>query len=317
MNSGSSSSSTTAASSNNRSFSATASSQHAYAHLLPPTFQDDIIRWIKDDCPSTDIGGFVVGEKVEEAHLFCKTSGMLAGVPFAQAVFDHLKLQVEWQFADGCYIDVNQHPNKKAVVAIVSGKCRHILLAERTALNILSRASGVATEAYKAATIARKVGWHGYVAGTRKTTPGFKMVEKYALVVGGASTHRQDLSQMVMLKDNHIWSAGNITAAVKKARQAAGFSMKIEVECQSVEEAIEAASAGADIVMLDNFTHETIGPAASRVKEVHPTVLVEASGGISESSMHLYMHPSVDVISRGSLTQGYPCLDFSLKVAHS
>ena len=107
-----------------------------------------------------------------------------------------------------------------------------------------------------------------------------------------------------MLKDNHIWSAGNITKAVVKARSAAGFSMKIEVECQSAEEAIEAAAAGADIVMLDNFTSETIHSAAKEVKDAYPNVLIEASGNIKEDNMHLYMSPHIDIISRGSLTQG-------------
>jgi nicotinate-nucleotide pyrophosphorylase (carboxylating) len=154
------------------------------------------------------------------------------------------------------------------------------------------------------------------MAGTRKITPGFGKVEKYAMVVGGIATHRMDLSQMVMLKDNHIWSAGSITNAVVKARSAAGFSSKIEVECQSVEEAAEAAAAGADIVMLDNFTCDTIKAAADRVKAQFPHVLVEASGGITDETMQYYMHASVDIISRGSFTQGYACLDFSLKIAH-
>jgi nicotinate-nucleotide pyrophosphorylase (carboxylating) len=201
----------------------------SFAHLLPPGYKTEISRWVHEDCPTTDIGGFVVGEKVEVAHLLCKTSGVLAGVPFAQAVFDLLDLEVKWFYEEGTFIDINTAANKKVVVAHVTGKCRNILLAERTALNIMSRAAGVATQARTAVDIAKKYGWKGYVAGTRKTTPGFKMVEKYALVVGGAATHRQDLSQMVMLKDNHIWSAGNIPAAVHKARQAAGFSMKIEV----------------------------------------------------------------------------------------
>ena len=185
----------------------------AYSHLLPPTYRQEVVGWLKDDCPSTDIGGFVVGEKAEVANLYCKTSGVLAGVPFAQTVFDHLELTVKWMIPEGEYIDIDRDPSKKVIIATVTGKCRHILLAERTALNILARASGIATEAYKAVQIAKNAGWNGYVAGTRKTTPGFKMVEKYALVVGGAATHRQDLSQMVMLKDNHIWSAGSITAA--------------------------------------------------------------------------------------------------------
>lgn len=132
-------------------------------------------------------------------------------------------------------------------VATVSGKCRHILLGERTALNILTRASGIASLAKRAADLAKARAWHGHVAGTRKTTPGFRLIEKYALLVAGAATHRHDLSQMVMLKDNHIWSCGSITRAVHKARRAAGFSMKIEVECQSFEEAQEAVR----VLMVD------------------------------------------------------------------
>ena len=110
--------------------------------------------------------------------------------------------------------------------------------------------------------MARSCGWAGHVAGTRKTTPGFRIVEKYALLVGGAATHRLDLSQMVMLKDNHVWQAGSITKAVQTAKSAAGFSAKIEVEARDLEEALEAAKAGADIVMLDNFTPSSLKAAA-------------------------------------------------------
>lgn len=203
--------------------------KNKYSHLLPPTFREDVHRWMKEDCPTTDIGGYVVGEKEETAHLLLKSPGVLAGVPFAQAVFDMLELNVEWLIEEGESINIDITKKEKKIIAIVTGKVRNILLAERTALNTLSRASGVATQAKAAVDIALEHGWHGHVAGTRKTTPGFRTVEKYALIVGGASTHRQDLSQMVMLKDNHIWSCGGITAAVRKAKQAAGFSMKIEV----------------------------------------------------------------------------------------
>lgn len=162
----------------------------------------------------------------------------------------------------------------------------------------------MATAARRAADIKARCEWHGFVAGTRKTTPGFRQVEKYALIVGGAATHRLDLSQMVMLKDNHIWSCGSITNAVKKAKVAAGFSIKIEVECQSLAEGMEAAGAGADIVMLDNFTPEAIHDAARTIKEAFPHVLIEASGGITEASMERFMTPYIDIISRGALTQG-------------
>jgi len=283
-----------------------------FGELLPPTFKDEVIQWLKDDCPKTDVGGFVVGSKTESATLYCKSSTVLAGVPFVNVVLEYCNLTVRWLIAEGMPIEVDSAG--KVVVAVVSGDARNILLAERLSLNILSRASGVASASRRAVAIKQAKGWHGYVAGTRKTTPGFATVEKYALLVGGASTHRLDLSQMIMLKDNHIWSAGNITNAVHKARQAAGFSAKIEVECQSVEEALEACAAGAEIVMLDNFTSDRIGAAAQQVKDKYPHVLVEASGGITEETMGEFMHSSVDIISRGSLTQGYACADYSLKI---
>lgn len=198
-----------------------------FHELLPPTFKDEVIQWLKDDCPKTDVGGFVVGTKTESATLFCKSSTVLSGLPFVNVVFEYFGLTVHWLLAEGTAIEVEG--SGKVVVAKVSGEARNILLAERLSLNILSRSSGVAAAARRAIELKKTHGWHGYVAGTRKTTPGFGNVEKYSLLVGGASTHRLDLSQMVMLKDNHIWSAGNITNAVHKARSAAGFSIKIEV----------------------------------------------------------------------------------------
>ena len=121
---------------------------------------------------------------------------------------------------------------------------------------------------------------------------------------------------MVMLKDNHIWSCGSIEKAVGLARKAAGFSQKIEVECQSLDEAFQAAKAGADIVMLDNFTPEKLRTDAAAFKEKFPHVLVEASGGITTATMPDFLSPHVDIVSQGTLTQGYPCVDFSLKIIH-
>lgn len=194
--------------------------------LLPLTFKEEVIRWIKEDCPTTDVGGYVVGNIDYQANLYCKANTILAGMPYVDEICKYLDLKCVWNVNEGDYIDTN---GNKIIIAKLSGKCRNLLLAERTCLNILSRASGVASGARKAVEIKESNHWHGYVAGTRKTTPGFKNVEKYALVVGGAATHRLDLSQMVMLKDNHIVIAGNITNAVKQARSVAGFSIKIEV----------------------------------------------------------------------------------------
>uniref|UniRef100_A0A7S2XY56 Nicotinate-nucleotide pyrophosphorylase [carboxylating] n=1 Tax=Fibrocapsa japonica TaxID=94617 RepID=A0A7S2XY56_9STRA len=287
--------------------------KYDFSHLLPPSWKTTLEEWLHEDIPSFDIGGFVVGEKPEVAVLLGKADGMIAGCPFFEAVFEIMGCKVDWIKHDGDVLDLSSM-GPKVPVAYVSGSCRHLLMGERTALNIIQRCSGVATIAHNAVELAKKEKWHGMIAGTRKTTPGFRLVEKYGLIVAGAATHREDLSQMVMLKDNHVVSAGGITKAVKKAKRATGFSCKVEVECQSLEEAIEAAQAGAEVVMLDNFEPEKLKEAAAEVKRQFPFLTIEASGGITMETMPQFFSEHVDVISRGSLTYGYPCLDFSLKI---
>ena len=175
----------------------------SFAHLLPPSFRSLVSAFLAEDTPSFDIGGFVVGETTVEAVLLLKGAPLssesvggvvLAGVPFFDAVFAELACSVEWAFKEGDVVTV------PARVATVRGPARAVLGGERTALNILARATGVATDARALVNEAKKLGWHGSVAGTRKLTPGFRLIEKYALLVGGAATHRMDLSQMVMLK---------------------------------------------------------------------------------------------------------------------
>jgi len=267
--------------------------------------------------PSFDVGGLVVGTEEKSAQLLLKSPGIFAGKPFFDRIMKAVECKVHWEevAVEGrMYGDASS--DNRIVLATVTGPVNAILRAERTALNVISRCSGVATASYEACEEARKSGWTGQVAGTRKTTPGFRIVEKYGLLIGGASTHRLDLSQMVMLKDNHIWSAGSITQAVKIAKKAAGFSQKIEVECQSLEEAIEASNAGADIVMLDNFEPTKLKLDAKELKSKFPHVLIEASGGITTETMKDHLSDDVDIVSQGKLTQGYQSLDFSLKILH-
>jgi nicotinate-nucleotide pyrophosphorylase (carboxylating) len=283
----------------------------SFEAALPPFYRDTVASWLRDDCPSLDVGGLVVGDAETSATLWCKSSGVLAGRPFFDATFEELGCAVTWAVSEGTLIDALA---EKVQVATVTGPARRLLLGERTALNALSRASGVASAARQCVEVARSCGWQGHVAGTRKTTPGFRIVEKYALLVGGAATHRLDLSQMVMLKDNHVWQAGSITKAVTIAKTAAGFTAKIEVEARDLEEALEAARAGADIVMLDNFAPGALKVAAKALKAAFPSVLVEASGGITLATMAQYLSEHVDVVSQGALTQGYACVDFSLKL---
>mmetsp|Transcript_28664 Transcript_28664/g.60789 ORF Transcript_28664/g.60789 Transcript_28664/m.60789 type:complete len:331 (+) Transcript_28664:99-1091(+) len=311
--------------------------------LLPLHFKEEVRLFLKQDMPHYDVGAFVVGDRPAVAHLLAKTDGVLAGVPFFDAVFEELGCTVEWQAAEGALVGPGHggcegageaatssaatasasfdataaHFKGRQLVAVVKGPVHRLLQGERTALNILSRASGIAAETRKLVAEKERLGWHGQIAATRKVTPGFRLVEKYAVIVGGGVPHRMNLSDMVMLKDNHVWACGgSISEMVKRARTACGFSSKIEVECQKLEEALEAAEAGAEVVMLDNFPGAEAKVAARKLKERFPHGLtVEVSGGLTTETMGAYLCPDIDVVSFGRLTHGYGVVDFSLKVS--
>lgn len=190
----------------------------------------------------------------------------------------------------------------------------------------------------------RAHGWQGTLAGTRKTTPGFRIVEKYGMLVGGADPHRHDLSHMVMLKDNHVWACANnraaadgagddgsggsgnvataIPRAVAAAKAAGGFATKVEVECRSVEEANAAIGAGAEVIMLDNFSADGVRAAAKQLKDEwsgdgkkKAAFLIEVSGGLNEDNAASFTCPDIDILSTSSIHQGVSTVDFSLKVS--
>ncbi|KAF6724525.1 Nicotinate-nucleotide pyrophosphorylase [carboxylating] [Oryzias melastigma] len=285
---------------------------HPVVHSIPRHTLTRLAReWLAEDTPNFDPAGVCVGSEDTEARLLCKSPHtILAGCPFFTAVFHEVGCTVDWIYQEGAELG----PDSVTLTAVVRGPARDLLLGERPALNCLTRASGIATRCSQLQSIAKASGWHGEVAGTRKTTPGFRLVEKYAMLVGGVSMHRQDLSGMVMLKDNHVWASGSITKAVQVTRSVCGFSSKIEVECQSTAEGREAAAAGADIVMLDNFKPEELHSAAKVLKTEFPALLIEASGGVTPENLPLFLSPHVDIISLGCITQGCPVADFSLKV---
>jgi nicotinate-nucleotide pyrophosphorylase (carboxylating) len=218
---------------------------------------------------------------------------------------------VEWHYPEGSLLTPITH------VATVTGPARSILLGERVALNTLARCSGISTQTHHLLHLLRAAGYPNTLAGTRKTTPGFRLPEKYAMLVAGADPHRHDLSTMTMLKDNHIWACnGSITAAVKAAKAVGGFAVKVEVECRTEDEAHEAAAAGADVVMLDNFSPEGVKIAAKNIKEKWGPrgVLVEISGGLTEENVGAFVSPDIDIISTSSIHQGVKHVDFSLKI---
>jgi nicotinate-nucleotide pyrophosphorylase len=305
-------------------------------HLLPASWKTQITAWLAEDTPSFDVGGFVVGDELRTATLWGKSSGILAGIPFFNEVFAQCGCTVEWHSREGSHIET--HHGGKMALATVRGPARGLLEGERVALNILARCSGIASMSRRLLVNLRSAGYKGILAGTRKTTPGFRLVEKYGMLVGGADTHRMDLSTMTMLKDNHVWSRGSITKAVHAAKAAGGFSVKVEVEVQSEEEADEAIAAGADVVMLDNFTGDGVKVAARSLKEKWKgkrEFLLEVSGGLTEDNAERYicngrfltsytrrngvgcpltLFPDVDILSTSSIHQGVRHIDFSLKI---
>ncbi|WPH04273.1 Hypothetical protein R9X50_00716200 [Acrodontium crateriforme] len=286
------------------------------ANLLPPSWKRAITAWLEEDTPSFDYGGFVVGDGPAEARLLAKSPGVLAGVPFFDEVFKQLECTVEWHAKEGDLVG----KEKKQHIATVKGPVRCVLLGERVALNLLARCSGIASKSYDLLALLRKAGYKNTLAGTRKTTPGFRLVEKYGMLVGGCDPHRHDLSAMTMLKDNHIWACGgSIPTAVAAAKAAGGFAIKVEVECQTEEEANTAIEAGADVVMLDNFTPEGVRVASKNLKNRwgrgrDAKALIEVSGGLTEENVADYVCDDIDIISSSSIHQGTKHVDFSLKV---
>lgn len=263
-------------------------------NLLPPSWKTQVTTWLAEDTPSFDYGGFVVGSAERTATLWAKSNGILAGIPFFDEVMSQVGCTVVWYHKEGCHLQDQRgaRPGHKVKVATVTGPTRGILLGERVALNILARCSGVASQSRGLLLNLRSAGFKGVLAGTRKTTPGFRLVEKYGMLVGGADTHRMDLSTMIMLKDNHIWARGNITEAVTAAKSAGGFSVKIEVEVDSEEAADEAIAAGADVVMLDNFEPDAMKVVARSLKgkwvgKKH--FLLEVSGGLTAANAEMYV----------------------------
>lgn len=290
----------------------------SFADLLPAEgeWKAQLVRFVQEDIPSFDYGGFVVGSNEKSGTLWMKSDGVVAGVVFAKEVFKMFNLNVEWNYDDGTHLKPSTVDGGKICVAKVRGSAKDILQAERLVLNILARLSGVASQTKLVVDAARTAGYNGIIAGTRKTTPGLRIMEKYAMLVGGADSHRYDLSSMIMLKDNHIWATGSITKAVESARKVGGFSIKIEVECGSYEEACEACDAGADVVMLDNFSGEELKIVAAKLKEQYKNVLLECSGGLRLDNLGGYLCNAVDIYSTSSIHQGTGIVDFSLKIDH-
>ena len=269
-------------------------------------FDEAILRALKEDIPWEDVSANSVvpaGAK-GVAELIAKADGVLAGLAVFERTFTLLDPAVKVVF----YKEEGEEVKKGERVAQVTGDMRAILSGERTALNFLQRMSGIATYTRKAVKLL--AGSKTKLVDTRKTTPGLRAFEKYAVGVGGAGNHRFNLSDGVLLKDNHIGAAGGVKQAIAAAKAYAPFVRKIEIEVETIEQLKEALEAGADIVMLDNMPPEMLKEALALAKGRAET---EISGNVTGENIKLYASLGADYISSGALTHSAPILDLSLK----
>ncbi len=268
---------------------------------------DKYIRMaLEEDINSEDVSTNAVmpDYKKGEVQLICKEDGIIAGLPVFERVFTLLDAGTEVDFKAG-----DGDPVKKGqLLAVVAGDVRVLLSGERTALNYLQRLSGIAT--YTRGVVNLLAGTKTQLLDTRKTTPCMRIFEKYAVRVGGGGNHRYNLSDGVLLKDNHIDAAGGVKEAVEAARRYAPFVRKIEVETESLAMVKEAVEAGADIIMLDNMTPEEMGEA---VRLIGGRAKTECSGNITKENIRTITELGIDYVSSGALTHSAPILDISLK----
>lgn len=267
-----------------------------------------IRSWLAEDIGSGDITTetTIPKDSVSKAIIHVKEDGVIAGIPIARLVFEVVDASLQFT----ALVQDGDHLKKGTIIIEVEGNTRSILTGERLALNLMQRLSGIATKTNEY--VRALQGLPTRLVDTRKTTPGMRLLEKYAVRVGGGHNHRFGLYDAVMIKDNHIKGAGSITAAVQAARQQIPHTMKIEVETESFKQIDEALHAGADIIMLDNMSAASMTEAVKLIKQHSSHIVVEASGGINLETIYHIAATGVDVISVGGLTYSVQALDISL-----
>lgn len=269
-----------------------------------------ILGALKEDISSEDVTTNAVmrGYKKGTVELICKEDGILAGIDVFKRVFELLDSNIEFdmKFKDGDEI------KKGEKIGNITGDIRVLLSGERTALNYLQRMCGIAT--YTKSISKLFEGSNTKLLDTRKTTPNMRIFEKYAVKVGGGFNHRYNLSDGVLLKDNHIAAAGSVKNAVMMAKEYAPFVRKIEVETETLDMVREAADAGADIIMLDNMTYDVMKQA---IEIIDGRAETECSGNVTRENVEKLIDLGVDYISSGALTHSAPILDLSLKNLHT
>lgn len=276
--------------------------------MLNQFYVDDLIKSaLKEDINYIDIttDNLIPQEQEGEAKFLAKAEGVLCGIDVAIRVFTLIQPDFQYEI----FINDGEYVKKGDIIATVKGKTRTILKGERTALNLLQHMSGIATMTNRIVKIVE--GTNASIADTRKTLPGLRPIQKYAVTVGGGKNHRYNLSDAAMLKDNHVDAGGGITGAVKKLRTKLGHMAKVELEVRNLEELKEALSVDVDVIMLDNMDNETMRKA---VEITDGRALLEASGGITEETIRGVAETGVDIISIGALTHSVKAFDISLKI---
>ncbi len=268
---------------------------------------DELIKSaLREDISTEDVSTNAVMREYRKGsvQLICKQDGVICGLGVFARTFEILDKNTAIKF----YAKDGDKVRKSQVIADITGDIRVLLQGERTALNFLQRMSGIATYTSQVAELLKGSGTK--LLDTRKTTPNMRVFEKYAVRCGGGYNHRYNLSDGVLLKDNHIGAAGGVAAAVKAAKEYSSFVRKIEVEVETLEQCREAVEAGADIIMLDNMSPEDMKKA---VAMIGGRALTECSGNVTKENIKLIISTGVDYVSSGALTHSAPILDLSLK----
>lgn len=260
---------------------------------------------LEEDLPHGDIttGAVLRGTEYDEGVFRVKRDGVVAGLPIVETVL----LRIDPTLGFEAHVDDGDHVREGQALASVAGRAASILSAERTALNFLQRLSGIATATFEWVSLVSHTG--ARIIDTRKTIPGWRLLDKYAVRMGGGANHRMSLSDGILIKDNHIEACGGIAPAIREARARAPHLMKIQVECDSLELLQEALDAEAEVILLDNMDVDTLRRA---VELNRGRATLEASGGITRNTVRLVAETGVDLISVGALTHSAPALDISL-----
>jgi nicotinate-nucleotide pyrophosphorylase (carboxylating) len=274
---------------------------------LGTNIKKELLRFVSEDIQSGDVTSVLLPKKKIKAKIISREDGILAGVKFAGDIFRLKSCNVQTIKKDGAKLKPNQ------VILEVSGNARTVLSCERTALNLLSRMSGIATQTNLLVSKIRKINRKTKLYSTRKTAPGLRFFDKEAVKIGGGHKHRMSLNDMVMIKDNHLLVTNSMEDIIKTARKR---HKHVEVEVENQRDAVIAANSGASIVMLDNFSPAQIEKTifALQKKKLRKKVKLEASGGINSKNIAAYAKTSVDMISMGSITNSVSGLDLSLEV---